>query len=191
MVWLVRARSIDHLYYKGSGHTQALGSSPLPPFCLKRLCFMDRRPRLARWQHAAGGGGAASSPGAMSSTTSTSGVRARQTDAGALPRPIPATARPWATTCSEGDATCSSSSRTGSRGSPTSSGTNPQAVNPSAAFCPLVKVAHTSSTGSGFRHTGASMHSGGAPARYGQAPPPSCVPCAQTWVEAACFLSVS
>ena len=69
---------------------------------------MGLRPRLATCRGRRRG---ATSLGTISATTtSRSGARARQTDAGALPPPAPDTTRPWATTCSGGDATCSSSS---------------------------------------------------------------------------------
>ena len=60
----------------------------------------------------------------------------------------------------------------GSNGSPSSSGMNPKAASPSAVYCPPVNVVHSSSSGAGYRHTGEDIHSGRAPARHGQAPPP-------------------
>ena len=136
--WFGPGASNTYLH-KARANTQAFGSSPLlPHFVFAALRFRHGlRLRLARLQHAEVGRRGAASMGTTSSTMASAlGVRARQTDAGALPPPTPDTARPWATTCSEGDATCSSSSRIGSRGSPTSSGTNPQVASPSVAFCP-------------------------------------------------------
>ena len=138
--------------------------------------------------------GGASSLGTTSSTMASPwglGVRAGQTDAGALPPPAPGTVRPWATTYGEGNVTCTSSSRIGSQGSPTSSGIDPKAASPSVAYCPPVNVVHSSSASAGYRHTGVDIHSGRAPARHGQAPLPQRRPlCAERWVGTACFLLV-
>ena len=126
---------------------------------------MDRRPRLARWQHGTGGGlrsGAISTriPVGPSSTPSSGpGESVGRTAAG-----VPSSQLPARGTSS------SSSSSFGVLGSPASNGTNPSRVSPSAAGWPQSNVYDSNSSGVQSRYTTGHNVSSGAPVAYRQSP---------------------